>query len=303
MTVESLIMKRVPDAMAIQGYYLGCPMWGFKGWVGNLYRRHSPAREFLGQYAGVFNVVEGNTTFYGLPSEETVERWLQAVPASFRFCFKLPQAVTHHKGLEDAAAETAEFLARMAPLEEHLGPFMIQLPPSFGPDRLDVLERYLRSLPGELLFAVELRHPGFYRPEISRRLDELLAEHDCERIMMDTRPLRSGDSRHPDVRAATHRKPDLPVEPVALGRHPFLRLICYPKEAVNEPWVEDWSRHLARWIRQGKRPYVIVHCPNNVQAPPLARRLHRLVTEHAEVGEMPPWPGEREQETGQMSLL
>ena len=66
--------------MAIQGYYLGCPMWGFKGWTGSLYRRETPPREYLGEYAAVFNAVEGNTTFYSLPSSESVARWADVTP-------------------------------------------------------------------------------------------------------------------------------------------------------------------------------------------------------------------------------
>ncbi len=289
--------------MAIQGYYLGCPMWGFKGWAGSLYRRETQPREYLGEYAAVFNAVEGNTTFYSLPSPETVARWRDAVPPGFRFCFKLPRTITHERGLAGAGRETAEFFARMAPLGERLGPFMIQLPAAFGPDRLAVLERFLRSLPAGFLYAVELRNRAFYASdEIEGRLDELLAELGCERIVLDTRGLRAGDPRHPALVAARHTKPNVPASPVALGRHPFLRFISHPDEAVNLPWLERWCRHLGRWIRQGRRPYVMIHCPDNLRSPPLARRLHGMLARQLEVGEMPPWPGE-EPEKGQLSLL
>ncbi len=290
--------------MAIQGYYLGCPMWGFKGWAGNLYRRGARPRDFLAQYASVFNTVEGNSTFYSLPPPATVERWRDAVPATFRFCFKLPRTITHERGLAGAGAETAELFRRMAPLGQRLGPFMIQLPPSFGPDRMAVLEAFLRALPRDFHYAVELRHRGFYASDASeRRLDEILVEHRCERIVLDTRSLRSGDPRHPDLLAARHGKPNLPATPVALGRRPLLRFISHPDAAVNLPWLERWCRHLGRWIRQGRRPYVMVHCPNDLHSPPLARRLHALLAPHLEVGEMPPWPGEEEPEKGQLSLL
>ncbi len=127
--------------MAIQSYYLGCPMWGLKDWLGTLYRRRSQPRTFLEQYAGVFNTVEGNTTFYSLPSPESVERWRQATPEGFRFCFKFPRRITHEKGLRGAGPETAELLRRLEPLGERLGTFMLQLPPAFGPERTPLLER------------------------------------------------------------------------------------------------------------------------------------------------------------------
>ena len=193
--------------MAIVGYYLGCPAWGLKEWVGNLYTADARPREYLEQYARVFNTVEGNTTFYSLPSPETVQRWRDAVPESFRFCFKLPREITHYQGLVGAAADTRRFFVRMAPLEERLGVFMIQLPPTFGPERLDVLDHFLETLPGEYRYAVELRHPGFFAPEASDRVHELLFARGCERVVMDTRGLRAGDPEHPEVRAARHAKP------------------------------------------------------------------------------------------------
>lgn len=290
----------------IQGYYLGCPSWGLKDWVGTLYRRGTRPGAFLGEYAKVFNAVEGNTTFYGVPSAATVERWREATSPEFRFCFKVPQSVTHRQGLVSAEAETEDFLERLTPLGERLGPFMIQLPPWFGPDRLDVLDRFLKGLPGGLDFAVELRHPGFYGEEEIRRVDAVLAERGAGRIVLDTRPLRSGDPAHPD--AANCRKSDLPIYPPSPRRTPFaspvLRFISHPDDETNDPWIELWSAQIRDWIDTGWRPYVFVHCPNDLHSPRIARRFHVGLRASVEVGEMPAWPGEGEEEKGeaQMSL-
>lgn len=287
-------------AMAIRGYYLGCPAWGFKEWVGELYRRGARPAEFLSQYASVFNTVEGNTTFYSLPSAETVERWREATSEDFRFCFKFPQEVTHRQGLRGSGAETAGFLARLAPLGERLGPFMLQLPPAFGPERSSVLERFLRELPPDFQYAVELRHPAFYTDrDAGRRIDALLARWSCDRVIMDTRALRSGDDQHPGVTGARHRKPDLPVRPDPAGRRPLVRFIGHPDAEVNDPWMETWSRTLSTWMAQGLAPYFFVHCPDNAHAPASARRFHLRLSALASCGEMPTWPGE----TGQLSLL
>ena len=304
-TADSMDQKlQTSDAslrrMAIRGYYLGCPAWGFKEWVGNLYRKGTRPAEYLQQYASVFNTVEGNTTFYHLPKAETVVRWKEATTEAFRFCFKFPQTVTHRKGLRGAGPETAEFLARMAPLGKRLGPFMLQLPPAFGPERFSVLDRFLRELPSEFDYAVELRHPAFYNDrEAARRIDALLEKWGSERVIMDTRALRSGDDQHPGVVGARHRKPDLPVNPRPLARWPMVRFIGHPEDAVNEPWIETWCETLTRWMADGLTPYMFVHCPDNAFAPPSARRMHARLSSQAEVGEMPTWPGE----TGQLSLL
>ena len=286
--------------MTIHGYYLGCPAWGFKEWVGELYRRGSRPGEYLEQYATVFNTVEGNSTFYSLPSPETVDRWREATPTSFRFCFKFPRDVTHRKGLRRAEAATEEFLARVAPLGDRLGPFMLQLPPAFGPDRSALLEAYLRSLPAGFRYGVELRHPDFYATsKAEREIDSLLESLGCERVIMDTRALRSGDDQHPGVAGARHRKPNLPVRPRPLGPNPLIRFICHPEDGVNEPWIESWTETLSGWMSEGREPYVFVHCPDNAFAPWIARRFHALMAGRASAGDMPPWPGEG----GQLSLL
>ncbi len=284
----------------IRGYYLGLPAWGIKEWAGTLYRRRSRPGDYLRQYAEVFNAVEGNTTFYSLPSPDTVARWREATPASFRFCFKFPRPISHWKGLVGAEAKAEAFLGRMAPLGERLGPFMLQLPPGFGPHRAAVLERFLRALPAEFRYAVELRHPGFYASDDAlRRVDALLEAAGCERVIMDTRPLRSGDAEHPAVAGARHRKPDLPVRTRALGRHPIVRCIGHPEASDTRPWLERWSDVLSRWLAQGREPFFFAHSPANEPMPGFARELHTLLSGAADVGEMPPWPGEG----GQLSLL
>ena len=289
--------------MTIRRYFLGCPSWGLKDWVGHLYKEKKPGT-FLSQYSSVFNTVEGNTTFYSLPPTHTVERWREATPTDFRFSFKLPKTITHERGLRNAATETNTFLRRMAPLGERLGPFMIQLPPSFGPDRLGLLERFLGSLPSEFQFAVEVRHPAFYDDEnLHRHVDELLAHHACERVLMDTRSLRSGDADHPEVQAARHKKPDLAITPVALGPHPMVRFIGHPEADVNTPWLDLWADLLKHWIGQGRRPYFFAHCPNDFHAPELARRLHRRLEQSLNLSPMPEWPGESSEGGQQLSLF
>ncbi len=284
----------------IRGYYLGCPAWGIKEWAGSLYLKRARPADYLSQYAEVFNAVEGNTTFYSLPSPETVTRWQEATPESFRFCFKFPRPISHWQGLASTDDKVRVFLERLAPLGERLGPFMLQLPPGFGPDRGQLLERFLRALPEDFRYAVELRHPGFFADhDAVRRTDALLERAGCERVIMDTRALRSGDAEHPAVAGARHRKPDLPIQATALGKNPLVRFIGHPDEAVNRPWLERWSADLKRWIAEGREPYFFAHCPDNTPMPRFARELHALLSHSADVGEMPSWPGEG----GQLSLL
>ena len=139
---------RFGSTMSIERYFLGCPIWGNKEWVGELFASDVVQKDFLRQYASVFNTVEGNTTFYGLPSEKAAMRWVADTPPGFRFALKFPRAISHDKRLRNAELETAAFVDVLAVLQDRVGPSFLQLPPSYGPRDLPVLDRYLDALPG-----------------------------------------------------------------------------------------------------------------------------------------------------------
>ena len=76
---------------------LGLPAWAFAGWR-DRWLPASPSP--LAGYAQVFNCVEGNTVFYALPSEKTVQGWVNALRGrDFRLSFKLPREITHDRDL------------------------------------------------------------------------------------------------------------------------------------------------------------------------------------------------------------
>jgi uncharacterized protein YecE (DUF72 family) len=52
--------------------YIGCPIWSFKGWVGNFYPKGIKPADFLREYAKRLTNIEGNTTFTPSPPKA---RW------------------------------------------------------------------------------------------------------------------------------------------------------------------------------------------------------------------------------------
>ncbi|MCB0076953.1 MAG: DUF72 domain-containing protein [Anaerolineales bacterium] len=277
----------------IDGYYLGCPIWSNKAWVGELFTLDAKASDFLRQYGRVFNTVEGNTSFYAVPPVNSVAAWADQAPADFRFCFKIPRAITHDRRLQNAEAESELFFQRMAPLGERLGPFLVQLPPSLGPQEWPVLTSFLVRLPPQYRYAVEVRHPDFFGAgEAEARLDQFLQDLGMDRVLFDSRPLRAADRSDPNVRRAQQRKPDLPVHPVALGPHPLVRYIADPNLPANDPWLREWAQRVAAWIEAGRQPFVFLHAPDDFYAPRLARRFHQLLSDHVDVGRLPPWPAD-----------
>ena len=276
--------------MAIRGYYLGCPGWGVKSWVGRLFPSGTRPAEFLERYAQVFNTVEGNTTFYALPAPEIVARWRDQVPAEFRFCFKFPREISHDKLLIDCAAEVATFVDRVAPLGDKLGTLFLQLPPRFDGALLPRLRAFLAGLPTGLDYAVELRHEAFFcdGPEQAEVL-AVLRDRRVDLVTMDTRGLHAGKSLSlADVRA---RKPSLPVLVRTTAERPIVR--CVPHEELDaaRPFVEPWAQQIARWIGEGKRPYFFMHAPDDTFAPENAYAFHAMVRRHHDAGELPAWPG------------
>ena len=274
--------------MAIRGYYLGCPGWGVKTWVGRLFPTGTRPTEFLERYAQVFNTVEGNTTFYALPARDAVERWRDQVPDEFRFCFKFPREVSHDKLLIDCAAEVQRFLDRVAPLGDKLGTLFLQLPPGFDAAMLPRLATFLAALPRGFRYAVEFRHDDFFRAA-DHAAYELLRERGVDLVTMDTRGLHSGHSLAlAEVRT---RKPSLPVLVRTTGDRPIVR--CVPHEQLDAArrFVEPWAAQIARWIGEGQTPYFFMHAPDDTYAPENAYAFHGLVRAHRDVGELPPWPG------------
>jgi uncharacterized protein YecE (DUF72 family) len=266
--------------MAIARYYLGCPVWSNRDWIGEFFTPESKPGDFLRQYSAVFNTVEGNHCFYGLPKPETVLRWREEAAPGFRFCFKFPRTISHERRLRDCAGETTAFLSRMTPLAEagRMGPSFLQLPPSFGPGDLPALRDYLMALPQAFHYAVEVRHPAFFaKGEDERQLNRLLLELGIDRVMLDSRALFNANPADPDTRTAQGKKPRLPVHAISLGSRPFIRYIGHPEPEANPPFLEPWLDKLALWMSEGQEPYVFIHTPNNRQAPRLAQLFHGML--------------------------
>lgn len=265
---------------------VGCAMWAHRGWVGH----HLPADirpgGELAAYATWACTVEGNTTFYATPSTTTVERWRSESPDGFQFCFKLPRTITHERRLRHATELLGEFCRRMAPMGDRLGPMQIQLPPSFTGADLPVLSDFLGQLPavdGGAGWAVELRHPEFFvGGRFERVADELLIEHGVNRVVLDSRALFD---RPPVTEAevdAWEKKPRLPVRPMATADRPLLRLIGNSDpDASLERW-RQWTPVVARWLGEGRSPSVFTHTPDNLDALPLARRMHEAIADACE---------------------
>jgi len=285
--------------------YLGCPIWSYKAWVGSFFPQHTPPGDFLRLYSRLLSCVEGNTTFYAVPSAATVARWRAETPPTFRFCPKIPRQISHAPDLQASQHATLAFVDRMRALGERLGPIFLQLPPTFGPAHLTQLEAWLDFWPADVRLAVEVRHPAFFAQEQATTLDALLHEKQIARVIMDTRPMRAGPAEEQEMLQARERKPDLPLYPALTTDFIFLRYIGHSSNEVNAPFLDAWATRLAQWLERGIALYLFCHCPQEVYSPDICDELYRRL---AHLTAVPPLPWaqkkkEREQEMHQGRLF
>jgi uncharacterized protein YecE (DUF72 family) len=140
---------------------IGCSGWNYASWKDEFYGGKAP-REWLRHYAQHFDTVEVNSTFYRLPLESSVARWVAETPPDFLFSVKASRYLTHVKRLTDLDEGVRRFYERLAPLAgtPKLGPVLWQLPPTFRRDDAR-LAAALAALPAGR-HAFEFRHASWF---------------------------------------------------------------------------------------------------------------------------------------------
>jgi uncharacterized protein YecE (DUF72 family) len=198
-------------------------------------------------YAKQFSTVEINHSFYRMPTESALLNWAKSVPGGFRFALKANQQITHIKRLRDCASALKRFLEVASVLNDgdHLGPILVQLPPTFKFDR-PLLEDFLALRPPAFLFAFEVRHPSWYTEETYA----VLRQHQTALCLSET------EKQTP---------PDVITAPFTYAR---LRLENYtPKQ------LKAWRQRLDAWLDQGIDVYAYLKHEDAGKAPVYAHQL------------------------------
>lgn len=138
--------------------HIGTMGWSYSFWVGNFYSEGTDSGSYLTEYSKHFDTVEVDSTFYRIPSEETVVKWRNQTPPDFLFSAKFPQVITHVKMLKNCERETERFIKHISDLGNKLGPLLLQFPSGFGEEQLGVLHDFLSSLPDGHRLVVEVRN-------------------------------------------------------------------------------------------------------------------------------------------------
>ena len=276
-------------------FSIGPPVWGCSAWAGKVYPEGTGKKDYLRWYSRTFNAVEGNSTFYGLPSDDTVQRWVEESAEGFEFCLKVPRVISHEQQLENCQADLETFLDTLAILERgnRLGPTLLQLGPDFAPERFASLERFLESLPEDYPWAVEVRHPGWFDAAENAspddppsrggsheaRLDELLRRLKIDKVLFDSRALFNSAPDDEIETKSQSRKPNPPHRETVTATRPMIRMMGRNRVELAEPWVRQWGPVVADWVRRGLRPIVFTHAPDDAMAPDFARLWLRVLAE------------------------
>lgn len=223
--------------------YIGGPIWANKNYVGKIYPSQAKDKDFLYYYTRQFNTIELNITHYQIPTATMIDKWKRDAVEGFVYCPKFPQLISHERMLVGSESLTEEFIDAVMGLEEHLGTTFLQLPPTFGPDKWPVLERYLQSLPDELEVAVEFRHPDWFRKgETWQKTLEGL--HALRRDVVITDVAGRRDVLHMSI-----------SNPVLV-----LRFIANDGHPTDFTRADAWVQRLKTWFERGlQTAYLFIH--------------------------------------------
>lgn len=201
---------------------VGTSGFDYRDWRGTFYPRFIKSGDRLAFYAGNFDTVELNVTFYRMPAATAFRGWRDAVPDGFKFAVKASRYLTHVRRLEDPQAPVEYLMERAEELGDRLGPILLQLPPTMEID-LDRLDRTLEAFGREVRVAVEPRHTSWFAPEL------------CE-------ALRARDAAF--VLADRHR----PITPLwATSGWFYLRMhqgLARPRPCYGEDALRSWVRRV-----------------------------------------------------------
>ena len=227
--------------------HVGTSGYSYKEWKGNFYPPKLADREMLSFYAQQFSTVEINHSFYRMPTENVLLQWAKTVPEGFRFALKANQQITHIQRLRGCEATLKRFLEVASVLNEgdHLGPILVQLPPTFKFDR-PLLEDFLALRPRAFAFAFEVRHPSWYTDETYA----VLRQHDTALCLSETEK-----QTPPDVLTAGFT-------------YARLRLENYTPKQLGA-----WKKRFNTWLGQGVDVYAYCKHEDAGKAPAYARQL------------------------------
>ncbi|MEO5891628.1 MAG: DUF72 domain-containing protein [Ferruginibacter sp.] len=247
---EGVLKEKVANTKV----YIGCAKWGRTEWVGTIYPPRTKEKDFLENYVQHYNSVELNATHYKIYGTEVIQKWSdKAAKKDFLFCPKMYKGVTHYGTLKGKDSMTTEFLKGVLAFKEHLGPIFIQVSEIFSPNRKEELFTYLESLPKDLQFFVEVRHPGWFtEPQKTNELFSKLKELNIGAVITDTSGRRD----------CAHMYLTIPKV--------FIRYVGNSLHSTDYTRIDAWIDRIKYWLDNGlEEVYFFMHMHDEAKSPEL----------------------------------
>jgi uncharacterized protein YecE (DUF72 family) len=214
--------------------YIGCAKWGRKEWLGKIYPKGTKEANFLDEYVKHYNSIELNATHYKLYKPSDLQKWIDKVKdKDFKFSPKVYQGISHFGSFRDKQFLTDTFLESIVSLGKHLGPTFLQVSDKFGPKRKDELFEYLGSLPKDVQFFLEVRHPDWFVKPTSEELFQKLKQLKIGAVITDTAGRRDCCQMHLTIPKT------------------FIRFVGNSLHKTDFPRIDAWVERLKYWLDNG----------------------------------------------------
>ncbi len=272
---------------------IGVSGWNYGNWRGKFYPEGLAKTRELEYMTTQFNTLEVNSSFYRLMSPNTWRKWGNEAPSAFQYSVKGWRQITHYSRLKDSDQHLATFLdSGPLQLEDKLGPFLWQLPPSLKFDA-EVLDTFLGSLPrtfGEARAVAANAEPP---PEGTRQPKTIypnLEPAPADRVIRHVLEPRSEGFGSPEALAILREQGVALVHSDIAGRYPtfdenttdleYVRLHGSPRlyfSSYADNVLQEWAARIKEWLAEGKRTYFYFDNTGAGAAPLNAQELVRLV--------------------------
>jgi len=207
---------------------IGTSGWTYPHWQGIFYPDKWPKSRWLEYYAGHFDTVELNASFYRLPHSATFENWKAKTPDRFLWSVKASKYLTHTQRLRNPAEPLDRLYRASAGLGKKRGVILFQLPPSLAFDEAE-FRSFCEVLDPKVRHALEIRHPSW----INDRVFGLLSTWNIALCVADTA------GRYPFSEAMT-------ADFAYVRLHGSRKL--YASEYAEEE-LQTWTEKVHQWNR------------------------------------------------------
>lgn len=238
--------------------YVGCAKWGRKEWVGKIYPKGIKEKDFLAEYGKHYNSIELNATNYKFYKNEDLAGWAaQITNPNFKFCPKAYKGLNFLATSEQKNRLSDDFVVSLTGLGEMLGPIFFVIDQKHDPVKLEQFYTYLKTLPSDLNYFVEMRNEEFFsNKELMSNFFKTLRKFGIGSVITDTVGRQDALHMHLTI-------PKVFIRFVGNSLHPsdFIR-------------VDNWVDKIKTWLDNGiEEIYFFMHMHDEATSPELSRYL------------------------------